>query len=262
MPKYQPVDLVVIFLVFSLVQGLSSLVLNQLFSPLGLTNLSILVATSLSLGVILIWQVKSRQLSLATYFNNFSLSLPQIIGLILAAGGLNILLSEVNNIMLAVFPLPDSVINQFNEFITGQQNWLFLIIIIITITTVIKEILLRGLILQGLLASHTLLKAVGSTILLHLLIEFNFYQLISTFTLSLLLNWLYLYYKSLSACILGALFYSLIPYLTILLVPYKISGYNTALTTPIQFQPLWFNLLGVLIFSLGGYLIFNTQQTD
>ena len=256
--KYQTSDLVIIFLAFIIIQLILGVISYKLLANYNLTWLQTSLVTCLTFSLIIYWQLNSKQVAIKSYFTNPTLPSFQLVGLLLAGLGLSIILSEVNNIIHCLFPLPKSAIKQINQLMTAKTNFLASGIILVVASAIIKEFFFRGLILQGLLANYTWKKAAAFTILLQLIMNFSFYHIIGTFTLSLLLNWLYLKSKSLVLCIVGNIFYLTIPYLFLYHLPFKISGYNTKLTLSGQFQPLWFNLLGILLFGLGAFILTNT----
>ncbi len=253
---YHASDLVSIFLALFTLQLIISFISNQILAD-DLVWLQTSLLTCLTFGLIIYWQLTSKQLSVTTYFTNPSLSNLKLSGLLLASLGLSIVLSEVNNITHCFLPLSQAAVEQINQIMSTKSNFFFSGFVLLTAAAALREIFFRGLILQGLLANYSWEKAAGFTILLQLILEFSLFHLLGVFTLSLLLNWLYLQSKSLVLCVLGNIFYSAIPYLFLYYLPYKIPGYNTKLSTTAQFQPLWFNILGLLLLGLGAYLLTN-----
>ncbi|MBM7556601.1 hypothetical protein JOC47_001452 [Halanaerobacter jeridensis] len=99
--------------------------------------------------------------------------------------------------------------------------------------------------------------AILSIAFFQILINFSLYNLLTTLTISILLSWLYIQTKSILDCILASLFFNLLPYLSIYFSPFKIQGFNTKFSATVEFQPLWFNLLGIILLTGGSWLFFK-----
>lgn len=107
-------------------------------------------------------------------------------------------------------PMPE-VYEQYFAGLFQMKGFSFLIIVLLV--PLLKEILLRGIILKGLLKSYSPLKAILLSSLISGIIHVNLIQLITAFILGLFLGYLYWQTKSLSICIILHVIQNLIPYL-------------------------------------------------
>jgi len=170
--------------------------------------------------------------------------------------GSSILLSETDNCVRHFLPLPPMLANLFGDLIgakTGLWGSLFLLAIVAPLT---EELLFRGVILHGFLSRYAPFKSVLWSSVLFGLVHLNPWQLITGIWLGVLLGWLRVRTRSLLPCFaLHAAFNSL-P-LCALLLPVTIPGFNTngGLARTVEFQPLWFNLLGLALFLAGVWLL-------
>jgi membrane protease YdiL (CAAX protease family) len=172
------------------------------------------------------------------------------------------MLSEINNIFNNFWPLREEIISKLNQIIfTDSKGLIITFLVLTTITIVLEEFLLRGLILRKLLPNYKPEIAILAIVIFEVLINFSFHNLLTTLTISLLLSWLYIQNKSLLNCIIANLFFNLIPPLLIYFTSIRIPGFNTKLSTTTQFQPVWFNLMGIILFFSGSWLLLKKLKS-
>jgi hypothetical protein len=255
-------DLLLLFLVFLFFQYITMIILNLILLPFELTQDKINLIYSLSIppisfGLILYFGFKRSKIKVKSLFRNTDLSLLKLIALLILAISLNIILSELNNILQCFFPLSESSVKEINIHLFNSSLAITIISIISTVITVtLEEIFFRGIILKTLLQRYSVSIAILSTSCFALLFSFDLQHIISLFTLHLLLGWLYARTGSLINATLGRILYHSITMMAIYLLPYKIRGFNSKLTSVATFQPLWFNLLGVVLLILGVLLLY------
>lgn len=262
-------DLLLLFLVFIFFQYITITILNLLLVPFELTQEKInsiyaVLIPPISFGSILYFGFKRSKLRLNGLFTNTNLSSLKIIALFILAISFNIILSELNNILQSFYPLSESLVKAINkQLFNNSLSMAGLYSLSTVITVILEEIFFRGIILKTLLKRYSVSIAIISTSLFALLFSFDLQHIISLFTLELLLGWLYVRTGSLIDTILGRFFYQSITLIAIYLLPYKIRGFNSKITSVATFQPFWFNLLGVILLVLGVlilYIEFNRSK--
>ncbi|MGM0369148.1 MAG: CPBP family glutamic-type intramembrane protease [Bacillota bacterium] len=259
--KFSISDLLGFFFIFIINQfvliSLFSLLKSIISLPLkNLTTISALAATPISFLLLIVWIEKSKKVELPSVIRDSQTNIQLIIALLISTSGLNIMLSEINNITNNFWPLREEIISKLNQILfTDSKGLIITLLVLTTITIILEEFLLRGLILRGLLSNYKTEIAILTTMTFEVLINFSFHNLLTTLTISLLLSWLYIQNKSLLNCIIANLFFNLIPPLLIYFTSIRIPGFNTKLSTATQFQPVWFNLIGIILFFSGSWLL-------
>jgi membrane protease YdiL (CAAX protease family) len=162
--------------------------------------------------------------------------------------GLEILLSELDNVLRYFFhiPIDTTILNgiQFNPWAAALT--------LVVIAPLTEEILFRGLILQGFYRQYSAKVAVLVSALLFGAIHFNWQQIPGAAALGILLGWTLLKTGSILPCLfIHALNNGLV--LAATLVSFNIPGFSGEPdpTVSAVFQPLWFDALGLLLFALG-----------
>jgi membrane protease YdiL (CAAX protease family) len=174
---------------------------------------------------------------------------------IIAVVGIGILASELDNITRFLLPMPEFIAQLMAEIISGGA---FAVIALVIVAPLTEELLFRGLILQGFLGRYSTVTAVLVSALLFTLVHMNPYQVASAWLMGIYLAWLFILTRSLWPCIIAhALFNSQAIVIPLLRDHFglQISGY-TGPPVPGQpeFQPLWFNVLGMVLVALGLWL--------
>ena len=172
-------------------------------------------------------------------------------GLVVTMLGAAILMSEADNLLRAILPMPVWMVDIFKlAFGLGRSFWGGLMLLVV-VAPVTEELLCRGLILRGFLSRFEPRKAVLLSALLFAGLHMNPWQFVSAFTLGVLLGWWYLRTGSLVPCLAGHAIYNGCvfgaPYL-----PWEIPGFNRGdALMPAGFQPWWFDLLGAILVAVG-----------
>lgn len=170
-----------------------------------------------------------------------------LLPLVLVIAGLNILLSDVDNVTRWLLPVPDIIGDVYNEFREeGVAAW----VLIVMVAPLTEEPLFRGLILGGFAQRYSVRAAVLWSALLFAMVHLNPYQLAGAFVLGLLFGWLFLKTGSLWPCIFAHALNNAAGWIASIL-GVDVVGYTSELDAPVQFQPLWFDGLGLLLFLFG-----------
>ncbi len=170
--------------------------------------------------------------------------------LVVSMAGLSIVLSEADNLVRTVLPMPAWVVAIVEQALLGGHSALASWILLVVVAPVTEELLFRGLILNALLRRYGPWIAVLFSSLLFALLHMNPWQIPVALASGVLLGWLYLRTRSLWPCILGHAIMNTGPNLGGL-IPWEIPGYTTALEGQITYQPWWFDLTGVALLAVG-----------
>ena len=179
------------------------------------------------------------------------LALPVILSVL----GVAIVLSEADNWTRSVLPPPQWFAKFFADLVTAKQSFWGSLFTLSVVAPVTEELFFRGLVMHGFLSRYSVRNSVLVSAVLFGLIHLNPWQLISGISLGLLLGWWFVRTRSLLPCLAGhALANGSI--LLSSFLPFHISGFNShpPLDGTAEFQPLWFDLLGLALLVVGVWL--------
>jgi membrane protease YdiL (CAAX protease family) len=169
-----------------------------------------------------------------------------LLPLTMAVAGLSILLSEVDNLLQHVMPMPQFLLEMMGDMVMSGFLSFILLVLVAPWT---EELIFRGFVFNGFRKRYQPRNAVILSALGFSILHLNPYQLFGTFVLGLLLGWVRLRTGSLWPCIfLHAVFNGLV--FVVLVLPVEIPGYN--LSGVHRFQPWWFDAAGAGL-ALGGF---------
>lgn len=205
------------------------------------------IANTLAIGLTLLWGTRRAEASWQEIFPlapmNASLLLPMTLTII----GMNILLSECDNILRLVLPVPVWLAELFKGLFDSSNSLWSSILALVIVAPVTEEFLFRGLILRGLLGNFTVRNAIIFSALLFALLHMNPWQFISAAIAGILFGWWLVETRSLLPCLYGHALHNGLPVIAISLLQLQIPGYTTELASTVEFQPLWFDALGVIL---------------
>lgn len=172
--------------------------------------------------------------------------------LVIAVLGLSIVMSEVDNGLRSLLPMPDWLMETFARLVGEDRlGGLFMLSVVAPVT---EEVLFRGIILRGFLTRYPVGSALVLSSVLFGVAHANPWQLVSALGFGVLLGWLYYRGRSLWPSLVAHALVNGWPQVLGPLLP-TIPGFNTAPTGPIQFQPWWFDLLGIGLLAVGVWLL-------
>ncbi len=174
---------------------------------------------------------------------------PLLLGIVLAFGGGSVVLSELDNLVRMVLPMPEWMDEFVVEEVLGNRGQLSHVLTVVLVAPLIEEALFRGLLLRGLLRNYGPLWAVLITAVLFSLSHLLPVQFLGAFGFGLLLGWVYLRTRSLWPCIIAHAIANLVPSVTVW-TKLEIPGYTLLFDEPCL-QPWWLDL-GALLMLLGG----------
>jgi membrane protease YdiL (CAAX protease family) len=207
-------------------------------------------ANVLSFGLVIWWAVLRTGLPLAEALPFPAVRATVYLPMIVMVVGLGIVSSEVDNLFRSLVPVPRFIADIFRDI--GSAGMISLITLVV-VAPVTEELLFRGTILRGFLGRYGARKAIVLSALIFCFIHLNPYQFFSAFVLGLALGWIFARTGSLWPCLVGHAFYNAHGFLIAALLPVKIPGYNpeTIDLAVVEFQPLWFDVLGLLAIAVG-----------
>ncbi len=180
-----------------------------------------------------------------------ALALPVILSIL----GTSILLSEADNWVRYLMPMPRWLEKIFVDLVTAKHGFWGSFCELAVVAPLTEELLFRGLILRGFLSRYSTLTAVVVSSILFALMHLNPWQMTTALVLGLQFGWWFVRTRSLLPCLAGhALANGCI--LCSSFLPFHISGFN--LNSPqgalAEFQPFWFDLIGVALLAAGAWL--------
>ena len=175
------------------------------------------------------------------------IELSEAFSALLAILGVSILSSELNNLLQWIAPIGG--IDMSDNFM--KENLMGVLFTVSLVAPVLEETIFRGIILDGLRKSYRLQTAILVSAALFALVHVHPYLMINAFFLGLLFALIRLRTGSLVLCMLIHGLYNSIPFLLTRVVSIEIPGYTPFSGGAVQFQPLWFNALGLALTGIG-----------
>jgi membrane protease YdiL (CAAX protease family) len=168
-----------------------------------------------------------------------------VVPIVVAAVGLSIVVSELDNLLRAVMPMPAFLAEMLQDLGRGGLAAMIAVVVVAPLT---EEALFRGLILRGLAARYGGFMGVVISAVLFAVMHINPYQFGAGLVTGFFLGWLFLRTGSLWPCILLHAAFNghlmLLPWLRDLGL--HVPGYTADpdLGAAVEFQPPWFDALG------------------
>lgn len=244
-------------LILSLVMVLASKIIG--FSEKG--PFVYVVTTIAELGLLVLWLRRKYIINFKGMFSIEKTSAIFLIPMSLTILGAQILLSEVSNFMTRVLLVNDFWLKTFSTLLGDDASPWMGILAVVVIAPIVEEIILRGLVLRGFLKHYSVRKSILLSALLFGILHMNPWQFVTAFSIGIILGWWYVKTNSIVTTIFGHALNNGMSYI-IGAIGLSIPGYNTAYDV-VQHQPVWFDLLGVILLA-GGIVwlvkLFNSRQ--
>jgi membrane protease YdiL (CAAX protease family) len=173
-----------------------------------------------------------------------------LVAVILTTCGLSILLSDVGNLLELLLPIPSGLARLFESLTSGEQGLLATVFALSIAAPLAEEPLLRGVILAGLRSRYSERTAIVVSAVLFGILHVNPWQFVSAAGFGIVAAWWVLRAGSLVPALLGHAVGNALPVLVNglhLVIP----GYTTSSGGHVEFQPWWFNALGLLLLTSG-----------
>lgn len=173
-----------------------------------------------------------------------------LLSMLVTLVGAVFLISEVNNIIVYFFPMPEWLVEGRLRLIGAQGSFLIFFFLVAVLAPVAEEGLFRGLILGGFLKRYGVRKAMVASAILFAVFHLDPWSFFTTGALGLLFAWWFTRTRSLLPCILGHAIYNGVPSLLIFLLD-DAESLLAARAQDLVFQPLSVDILALLIFTIG-----------
>ena len=237
-----------------LVIGIIQLLLNLSDTSIFVGVLTIL-ASIIPFGIVILigFKKSKRQFNEVFKFNEVSPFL--WVAIVIFMIGFVIVTSETDNLLNYILPMPEIFRNIF-ESLMGNHIFIISIITVGIIPAFAEELFFRGLILDGFTKNYSKRKAIIISAVLFGLIHLNPWQFYAGFIIGLISVWICIETNSILLCMYIHFFNNTLYTITIRyrgLIPIK--GFNSNFVTPVEFQPLWFTLSGLVILIMGSIML-------
>jgi uncharacterized protein len=210
----------------------------------------VLVVTTISgFGLLVLWLGRKHIINLQSMFSMKNISAIFFIPMILVISGLGILLSEVSNLTTRILPMSDSWLRAFSSILgDGSAPWKGILAVVV-VAPIVEEIIFRGMILRGFLKHYSVKKSILLSALLFGIVHMNPWQFVTAFVAGIILGWWYVKTESIITTIFGHTLNNVMSFI-IAAIGLSIPGYNAPYTTEMH-QPFWFDLLGIILLTVG-----------
>jgi len=171
---------------------------------------------------------------------------PALVPLLL---GYSIVFSELDNLLRMLIAPPPWLETVLGDLATGRHSVWASMLAVVIVAPVTEEMLFRGVILRGFLLRYSPIAAILLSSLLFAVSHANPWQFAGPLALGVLFGWIFHKTRSLSTVMLAHALANGTP-LLIGACGISIPGYSL-LEGPPALQPLWFDVLGVMLLGAG-----------
>ncbi len=217
-----------------------------------------------AIGLTLLWGIRRTQASFGQVFPLAPLRPVFIIPVALTVVGCAIMLSEADNALRWFLPMPARYADIFSRIAGGRSSVWGSLAALVVVAPLTEEFLFRGLILRGFLRCYGARKAILASALLFGAFHLNPWQFLPATVVGVLFGWWFSQLRSLVPGIVGHALFNGVPWALQRVARLDIPGF-TAPYGGVEFQPLWFDLSGLLLAALGLALmqrIFRSEVTS
>ncbi len=216
--------------------------------------------TALAFGIALKWGIgkTGRSFWEVCPIASFKRSLYPLMALLVL--GLEILLSETDNIMRTLYPAPQWLMDQLLDLIKGERSLWGSVLALVIVAPLAEEFLFRGLILDGFLRRYSVAKSIYVSALLFAIYHLNPWQFIGALAGGAILAWWRVNTGSIVPCIFGHALKNAIP-MIVVGMNIEIRGYSSDPAGAVQMHPWWFDVTGIILF-VTAFFFLQQQFTD
>jgi membrane protease YdiL (CAAX protease family) len=213
------------------------------------------IGNTIAFAIILAWGSRKAKAPLAEIFPILPFPITLLIPMGLVIIGISIVGSELDNVFRAIFPPPDWLNDLFLRIGGHGTSLLSAVIALVIVAPTTEELLFRGLFLRGFLNKYRAQRAVLASGILFGLFHLNPWQFIHTTVIGILLAWWFLRTRSLIPCIFGHALNNGLLFIYRDIFRLDISGYTGGMGQGFQFQPLWLDIIGLILLGSGIWVL-------
>lgn len=213
--------------------------------------LTIAVFNTVSIGSVLLIGLRRTGASFREVFPVTPISPSLLLPMSLTVIGMSIILSEANNYLLKFLPIPPQIAKVFQDVFGTPEKFLGALLTAVIVAPLTEELLFRGLILRGFLRNYSVRKAIIVSALLFAVFHILPWQIPSAAVFGAIFAWWFVQTRSLLPGLFGHALNNGLTLIPLIVPQLKIPGYFNESPDQVVFQPLWFDLLGVLLAGIG-----------
>lgn len=207
------------------------------------------IGNVVAIGLTVIWGFKKTKTDFHKVFPLQSFSPLIIIPIILTVVGISILISDFDNLLRNLLHWRVKADDYF--MVLYQQPVWIQIFVLMIVAPFTEEFLFRGLIFTGYLNNYSCKKAILVSAMWFALFHMNMLQFPIAFISGMLFAWLVFKTNSLWPAIFAHAVMNGLQIFVTKVLQVQIMGYNCQNEAQNAFQPLWFDLLGVVLVLAG-----------
>ena len=247
---WQSVLLLVIIVAIQLILFVPIILINFLMKVDIITHPATLGFINLiSIGIVILIGKKVSKNSYQKLFPLNKVNWIQLLTVVVTTIGFSIVLSDLDNLVRIIIPIPDFIEKIFMDLINNQKAVLASLFTVVFVAAFSEEFLFRGLFLNGYEKRYGATKAIIFTALLFGLFHMNPWQFFGAAILGVIYAWWFILTRNLTLCVIGHGLNNLMP--IIALRYFHIEGYSADLSGPPEFQPLLLSITGIVLSAAG-----------
>lgn len=174
--------------------------------------------------------------------------------------GLGVVLSELDNAVISVLPMPEMVQDIFQIMVGKKTSYLSALFGAVVIAPLTEEIVHRGIILKGLLAHYTQNRAIVWSAILFGLMHLNPWQFPIAFILGLVFAYWVIQTRSLWPAILGHALHNLI---SVTFWHFDVPGFPVSKDLNVVIHnPWWLNVCGPVLAAIGLWWFYKVAKRN
>jgi membrane protease YdiL (CAAX protease family) len=211
---------------------------------------SLAISELLAIGLTLLWGFRKTRAPLREVFPFVPIRRVILFPMLLTVIGCIIVLSELDNAVLLVLPIPPRYAVLFSAMMGPRAGFWGPLLALVIVAPLTEELLFRGLILHGFLSRYGVRKAILTSAVLFGAFHLNPWQLLPATVIGMVFGWWLVRTGSLIPCIAGHAVFNGVPWVLVRFLHLDIPGFVGG-SARAEFQPLWFDLAGLLLAAAG-----------
>lgn len=183
-----------------------------------------------------------------------------LLSVVVAVFGITVVSSEIGNLLQRVQPMSQDYMDAMSKLYKqsfGQQ-----LLAISVVAPLTEELIFRGVMFEGLRVHYKQSAALMVSCALFASLHPYPWPTLIAFLLAMFLVWLKLRSGSLVLCMIAHALYNGFPEILGHVFHFQIQGYNTDLVASVPFQPVTFDLLGVVCLGAGMAGIYFSSKSN